>query len=145
MAWPSSEAGDLPVPSDTGIDMDGSPEFHARPQASSLGAGELILVCRELTGWSQRKLASRVGTSQPALARLETGSAMPTVRTLLRIAEAAGFDLVMGLRRPGGPPPDPAVLSAMGFTLLGTLERNEEDGLADFAALREPSPLEGPR
>ena len=55
------------------------------------------------------------------------------------------FDLVMGLRRPGGPPPDPAVLSAMGFTLLGTLERNEEDGLADFEALREPTPFEGPR
>jgi len=33
----------------------------------------------------------------------------------------------------------------MGFALLGTLTRNEEDSLADFTALREPSPLEGPR
>ena len=145
MSWPPSGVTDPSAPSDTGIDIDGSPEFQARPPASSLGAGELILVCRELTGWSQRRLASHVGTSQPALARLETGNAMPTVRTLLRIAEAAGFELVIGLRRPGDPPPDPEVLSAMGFTRLGTLERNDDDGLADFAALREPSPLEGPR
>jgi len=32
---------------------------------------------------------------------------MPSVRTLVRIAEAAGFELVIGLRRPGTPPPDP--------------------------------------
>ena len=145
MSWPSSGMTDPSAPSDTSFDIDLSPEIPARPQASSLGAGELILVCRELTGWSQRRLAAHVGTSQPALARLETGNAMPTVRTLLRIAEAAGFELVMGLRRPGGPPPAPEVLDAMGFALLGTLERNEDDGLADFAALREPSPLEGPR
>jgi transcriptional regulator with XRE-family HTH domain len=143
MSW-SSEMTDPSAPSDTSFDIDGSPELRS-PQASSLGAGELILLCRELTGWSQRKLTSRVGTSQPALARLETGNAMPTLRTLLRIAEAAGFELVMGLRRPGSAPPDLEVLDGMGFTLLVTLKPNEEDGLADFAALREPSPLEGPR
>ena len=144
MSW-SSEVGDLSAPSDTSFDIDGSPEIPARPQASSLGAGELILVCRELTGSSQRRLAARVGTSQPALARLETGNAMPSVRTLLRVAEAAGFELVIGLRRPGTPRPDPTLLDEMGFALLGTLKHNEEDGLADFTALREPSALEGPR
>src|SRR3990170_4197253 len=114
MSWPS-EVTDPSAPPDTDSDIDGSPELPGRPQPSSLGAGELILVCRELTGWPQRKLASRVGTSQPALARLETGNAIPTVRTLLRIAEAAGFELVMGLRRPDGPPPDAEVLGEMGF------------------------------
>ncbi len=141
-----SALGDLSAPADTAFDIGGSPEFSGRPQASSsLGAGELILVCRELIGWSQRELAARVGTSQPTLARLETGGAMPTVRTLLRIVEAAGFELVIGLRRPGAPPADPEALGEMGFALLGTLRANEEDGLADFEALREPSLFEGPR
>jgi len=144
MSW-SSGAGKLSTPADTHFDIGGSPEFPAGPQPSSLGAGELILVCRELTGLSQRRLARRIGTSQPALARLETGNAMPTVRTLIRVAETAGFELVIGLRRPGAPAPDPELLNRMGFALLGTLRRNEEDDLADFTALREPSPLEGPR
>jgi transcriptional regulator with XRE-family HTH domain len=145
MSWPSSEVADPSAPPDTSFDIDGSPEIPAGIQPSSLGAGELILVCRELTGRSQRSLAAHVGTSQPALARLETGNAIPTVRTLMRIAQASGFELVIGLRRPGAPPPDSDALGEMGFALLGTLDVNEDDGLADFTALREPSPLEGPR
>jgi transcriptional regulator with XRE-family HTH domain len=114
-------------------------------QASSLGAGHLILVARELTGLSQRKLAARAGTSQPALAKLETGNGLPSIRTLLRIAEAAGFELVIGLRRPKSTAPDPEALQRWGLALLGVLERDPDDGLADFVVLREPSPLEGPR
>lgn len=104
----------------------------------------MLLVARELTGISQRRLAEAVGTSQPALARLETGDRMPSVRTLLRVAEAAGFDLVVGLRHPEEPAPDPKALEELGFALVGTLHRNPDDGLADFAVLREPSVFEGP-
>jgi transcriptional regulator with XRE-family HTH domain len=114
-------------------------------QASSLGAGHLILVARELTGLSQRKLAARAGTSQPALAKLETGNGLPSIRTLLRIAGAAGFELVIGLRRPKSTAPDPEALQRWGLALLGVLRRDPDDGLADFIVLREPSPLEGPR
>ena len=54
---------------------DAEPESKPKTaQASSLGAGYLILVARELTGLSQRKLAAKAGTSQPALAKLETGT-----------------------------------------------------------------------
>lgn len=63
----------------------------------------------------------------------------------MRIAHAARFELVIGLRRPGAPGPDPKALSAQGFDLIGTLRPNPEDGLADFVVLREPSPFEGPR
>ena len=69
----------------------------------------------------------------------------PTIRTLMRVADATGFELVIGLRRPNNPAPNPNALRAQGFDLLGTLRRNPQDGLADFVALREPSPLEGPR
>jgi len=123
---------------------DAEPESKPKTQASSLGAGHLILVARELTGLSQRKLAARAGTSQPALAKLETGNGLPSIRTLLRIAEAAGFELVIGLRRPKSTAPDPEALQRWGLALLGVLQRDPDDGLADFVVLREPSPLEGP-
>lgn len=60
------------------------------PAPSALGAGFLILVVRELTGLSQRRLASRIGTSQSTLATLESGNRMPTVRTLMRVASGGG-------------------------------------------------------
>jgi transcriptional regulator with XRE-family HTH domain len=42
---------------------------------------------------TQRELAERVGTSQSAIASLERGDANPTIDTLIRCAEAAGFSL----------------------------------------------------
>ena len=63
----------------------------------------------------------------------------------MRVADATGFELVIGLRRPNNPPPNPDVLRAQRFDLLGTLKPNPQDGLADFVVLREPSPVEGPR
>jgi transcriptional regulator with XRE-family HTH domain len=133
----------------TEIDMPRLAEVRMPPRAptgpSSLGAGYLILVSRELSGLPQSTLASRAATSQSAIARLETGNALPSLRTLLRIVEAAGLHLVLGLRRPDAPSPHPAVLQAQGFALLGTVHPNPDDGLADFTVLREPSPLEGPR
>jgi transcriptional regulator with XRE-family HTH domain len=121
---------------------DAEPESKPKTaQASSLGAGHLILVARELTGLSQRKLAAKAGTSQPALAKLETGNGLPSIRTLLRIAEAAGFELVIGLRRPKSTAPDPEALQRWGLALLGVLQRDPDDGLADFvvAARTEPA------
>ena len=62
----------------------------------------------------------------------------------MRIADATGFDLVIGLRRANAPRPNPEALHALGFDLIGTLRPNPEDGLADFVVFREPSPFEGP-
>jgi transcriptional regulator with XRE-family HTH domain len=84
-------------------------------------------------------LASDIGSSQPSLATLETGNRLPTIRTLLRVAQAAGFELVLGLRRPALPKPDPDALEDLGFALLGTLHPNTEDGLADYVVFASPS------
>jgi len=130
-----------PVDTDFGIDA----VREKTPLPSPLGAGYLILVVRELSGLSQRSLARAVGTSQPTLATLETGNRTPTIRTLMRVARATGFELVIGLRRPGARAPDPDVIHTQGFDLLGTLRPDPQDGLADFVVLREPSPFEGPR
>jgi len=117
-------------------------ERHHRREGSSLGAGYLVLVARELTGLSQRRLAQRVGTSQPSLAKIESGSRIPTLRSLLRVAAAAGYELVLGLIGADEDPPLPDELDA--FALLGVLRPDPEDDLADFVAFREPSVFEGP-
>jgi transcriptional regulator with XRE-family HTH domain len=137
----SEEDGDLP--NDGPYPNEYRPERDYRSSPNAIGAGFLVLVARELTGTTQRQLAQRVGTSQPTLARIETGNRTPTVRTLLRVARAAGFEIVLGLRRSDARLPPQPTLDA--FALIGTLHLNDEDGLADFVVYREPSPLEGPK
>ena len=108
-----------------------------------MGAGFLVLVARELTGLSQRRLARRVGTSQPSLAKIESGARIPTLRTMLRVAAAAGYELVLGLI---GADEDPPLLDELdAFALIGVLRPNPEDDLADFVLFREPSVFEGPK
>jgi transcriptional regulator with XRE-family HTH domain len=87
----------------------------------SIGLGYMILTLRELTGLSQSKIAKRVGTGQPAIARLESGRQLPTVNTLLKVASSCGMHLV---------------------TLLGIL-KPAPDGLVDFFVIREPPPWAG--
>jgi len=50
----------------------------------------LIRRARTGTGLSQEQLAEHAGTSQPALARYESGAALPTLPTLERLLMACG-------------------------------------------------------
>ena len=52
---------------------------------------------REL-GLSQHELARLTGTTQSAIARLESGQRPPRIDTLLRIADALQAELVVDLR-----------------------------------------------
>ena len=58
---------------------------------------------RKKRGLSQAELAARVGTTQSAIARLESGGRPPRIDTLLRIANALDADLHIELldREPG--------------------------------------------
>jgi ribosome-binding protein aMBF1 (putative translation factor) len=49
-----------------------------------------LVRARLRAGLSQAELAVRMGTSQSAIARLESGQALPSTKTLLRFAEATG-------------------------------------------------------
>lgn len=60
--------------------------------------GERVRVAREAAGMSQRQLASRMGTSQAAIARLEAGGVGATLTTLHRVAVAVGMRLSVELR-----------------------------------------------
>jgi len=53
----------------------------------------LIRQARESAGLSQRELAGRAGTSQPAVARAEAGRSTLTVATLERLVAATGSRL----------------------------------------------------
>ena len=53
----------------------------------------LLQRARRISRMSQRTLAGRAGTSQPALAAYERGRVSPTLATTERILDAAGFRL----------------------------------------------------
>ena len=67
----------------------------------------IIRTARERAGLSQRELADRAGVAQPLVARLERAGANPTLRTLEKLAAAAGFTLRVHLEPVA--PSDPVV------------------------------------
>jgi transcriptional regulator with XRE-family HTH domain len=60
--------------------------------------GERIHDAREAAGLSQRELARRMGTSQAAIDRLESGGVGATLTTLQRVATALGLEVNVELR-----------------------------------------------
>lgn len=60
-------------------------------------AHRIIQEARQRAKMTQRELAQRVGTSQPAIAKLEHGTTNPTIDTLARCAAATGFELRVNL------------------------------------------------
>lgn len=58
---------------------------------------QLLRRARLRAGLAQGELAARAGTSQSAIARLETGASNPTLATLQRLVAAAGFDVRVDL------------------------------------------------
>lgn len=63
---------------------------------------------------SQVDLAARAGTSQSALARYETGAALPTLPTLERLLAACGRRLEIQMPPAQGPGPASSVRSQLG-------------------------------
>jgi ribosome-binding protein aMBF1 (putative translation factor) len=70
-------------------------EFDALEQEFAISS-ELIRA-RARAGLSQAELAERMGTSQSAIARLESGRTLPSAKTLLRFAEATGSKVELRL------------------------------------------------
>lgn len=70
-------------------------EYDAQDPEFAL-ARELI-AARARAGLSQTQVAERMGTSQSAVARLESGRSLPSLRTLERYASATGSRAVVKL------------------------------------------------
>ncbi|HLW76341.1 MAG TPA: helix-turn-helix transcriptional regulator [Bryobacteraceae bacterium] len=74
--------------------------------------GEFVLASavmdvRNRAGLTQAELARKMGTTQPVVARLESGRTRPSMRTLERLAKATGSRLLISFeprhtRRPAG-------------------------------------------
>ena len=62
--------------------------------------GEQIRALREAQHISQAELARRMGSTQPAIARLEAGRVSPSLDTLDRAAAALGAELVIAFQHP---------------------------------------------
>ena len=60
--------------------------------------GERVRNAREAAGLTQRELASRMGTSQAAVNRLEAGGVGATLTTLQRVATALELEISVELR-----------------------------------------------
>ena len=52
-----------------------------------------VMDVRNRAGLTQAQLARKMGTTQPVVARLESGRTRPSMRTLDRLAEATGSQL----------------------------------------------------
>lgn len=66
-------------------------EYDALEKEFALAAA--VIEARNRAGLSQRALARKMGTTQPVVARLESGRARPSLRTLERFAHATGSRL----------------------------------------------------
>lgn len=60
----------------------------------------IVKQIREAARLTQSELAELGGTSQPTIAAYESGAKVPSLRTLRRLAGAAGFELDLGITPP---------------------------------------------
>lgn len=65
---------------------------HGTQGGMALGSqfAQAIVRARTAAGLSQAALAIRMGTSQPFVAKLESGRALPSTSTLVKVARAIG-------------------------------------------------------
>ena len=70
-------------------------EYYAEQPAWELANS--IIGLRIAKGWTQRQLAARAGTKQPAISRLESMDAKPSLSMLQRVAEALDAQVVVRL------------------------------------------------
>lgn len=79
--------------------------YEALDQEFALAAA--VIDVRNRAGLTQAELARKMRTTQPVVARLESGQVRPSMRTLERLAEATGSRLLIRFeprdaRGPGG-------------------------------------------
>jgi HTH-type transcriptional regulator/antitoxin HipB len=67
--------------------------------------GEMLQQLREASGLTQAQLASRVGMTQPAVSRIESGLGPngPEVDTVMRYMHGCDFELVIGAKHRAKP------------------------------------------
>lgn len=79
------------------------PEFRKEWDENEFAREIAIRVVRYRTdnGLTQAQLGDQVGLTQPAIARLESGEDVPTLKMLLRITEATGLEFHLAVAHGG--------------------------------------------
>jgi ribosome-binding protein aMBF1 (putative translation factor) len=79
-----------------------NPEFRAAYDAleEEFALAEALIRARGEADMTQEEVASAMGTTQAAVARLESGRRLPSTRTLKRFAEATGTRLRISFEKP---------------------------------------------
>jgi predicted nucleotidyltransferase/DNA-binding XRE family transcriptional regulator len=90
---------------------------------------QVIRDARVGAGLTQSELARRAGTSQPALARYETGNALPTLPTLERLLAACGKSLELRAGQASGGKSATSLRGRLGEQAL-TIRQHRRDLLA---------------
>jgi DNA-binding XRE family transcriptional regulator len=75
------------------------------PERLARELGERIRRARDDSGWTQQDLADRTGIRRPNIARLERGSGLPNLTTLIKVAgglETSLADLIAPPQRGSG-------------------------------------------
>jgi uncharacterized protein len=88
----------------------------------------LLRQARKRAGLSQAELASRAGVTQSVISAYESGQRQPSIPVLARLIDAAGFELVLGLRR------QPGRLRRLSGPVGRRVRRHREDLIAAAAA-----------
>lgn len=84
------------------------PAFRAAREAGRVkyAFADALIRARVQAGLTQEELARRLGTTQPAVARLESGTRLPTVETLQKLARVLGLRFVISATQPLDVQPD---------------------------------------
>ncbi|HEX6330072.1 MAG TPA: helix-turn-helix transcriptional regulator [Actinomycetota bacterium] len=61
--------------------------------------GTLVTRRRQQAGLTQRELAERIGTTQPAISKIEAGRTLPSLGLLERVARATGGPITLTIGR----------------------------------------------
>jgi transcriptional regulator with XRE-family HTH domain len=82
-----------------GLENEGFREGYAARDAL-IRLGEMLQQLREASGLTQSQLAGRVGMTQPAVSRIESGlgSNGPEIDTVMRYMHGCDFELVIGAK-----------------------------------------------
>jgi DNA-binding XRE family transcriptional regulator len=81
-------------------------EFRAEYEAleDEFALASALIEARARAEMTQEQVAQAMGTTQAAIARLESGRSLPSTRTLKRFAQATGTRLKISFEEPSPPP-----------------------------------------
>jgi transcriptional regulator with XRE-family HTH domain len=96
--------------------------------------GRLVEQRRRAAGLTQVELGRRIGTTQPAVSKIEAGRSLPGIDLLERVARATGRPITLTLGPSAWPRISNAVLRDRLRRVLGDVEFDPWD--------RDPSPAE---